>query len=110
MELFEFQKPHKSDKLINIQFSDSSESEEKRIYAFFYNDTVTIKYNLQRPTNIHLKIYNLAGQEITTLISGYQVAGEHQIKWTAEGLPSGIYFYRLKAGDFSETKKLILHK
>lgn len=48
--------------------------------------------------------------QISTLIDSYQSAGEHQIRWTANGLPSGIYFYRLQAGEFSETKKLVLQQ
>ena len=75
-----------------------------------FNPSTTIKYTLSKSSIIALKIYNLAGQEIETLVEGFRHAGEHELKWEAEGLPSGIYFYRLQEGEFSETKKLILQK
>jgi hypothetical protein len=53
-------------------------------------------------------IFNLAGQEIATLFDGKQSAGEHQIQRQANGLPSGVYFFRLQAGELVETKKMIL--
>lgn len=75
-----------------------------------FNPSTTIKYNLFKSVIVNLKIYNLAGQEIETLINKYQIAGKHELKWIADGLSSGIYFYRLHVGEFSETKKLILQK
>jgi len=75
-----------------------------------FNPSTTIKYNLQNSSNVELKIFDLAGKEIETLINGFQTAGEHETTWQPEGLPSGIYFYRLQSDSFSETKKLILQK
>ena len=75
-----------------------------------FNSITTIKYNLPKSDIIILKVYNLIGQEIETLIDCFQLAGEHKINWVAKGLPSGIYFYRLQAGECTETKKLILQK
>lgn len=57
---------------------------------------------------IKLKIYNLVGQEIETLVNNYQIAGQHETKWTATGLPSGIYMCKLETSELSETKKLVL--
>jgi flagellar hook assembly protein FlgD len=59
---------------------------------------------------VTINIYNLSGQKIETLISCHQAAGDHQIRWIAESYPSGGYFYRFQAGEFSETKQLILKK
>jgi hypothetical protein len=50
------------------------------------------------------------GQEIETLVDGYQSSGVHEVKWMAKGLPSSVYFYTLRCGEYSETKKLILQK
>jgi endoglucanase len=75
-----------------------------------FNPITTINYILQKSEKISLKIYNLAGENIETLINGYQIAGQHEIKWKSDGLPSGIYFCQLRAGKFLETKKLILQK
>ena len=56
------------------------------------------------------KIYNLVGQEIETLVNEFQRAGEYEITWQAKGLPSGLYFYKIRVGDISETRKLLLQK
>lgn len=75
-----------------------------------FNPTTTIKYNLHKSNDVTLKIYNLIGQELETLVNGFQTAGKHEINWQPNGLPSGIYFYRLQSGEFSQAKKLILQK
>ena len=75
-----------------------------------FNPLTTIRYNIQKSSNVILKVYNLTGQELETLVNGCQMTGEHEITWQPGGLPNGIYFYRLQAGEFSETKKLILQK
>ena len=59
---------------------------------------------------VTFKIYNLVDQEVEILVNTFQTAGDHQITRAAEGFPSGIYFYRLQVGDFSETKKLLFAK
>ena len=58
---------------------------------------------------MNLTIYNMLGQEVKTLISGELNEGIHKINWNAE-VPSGIYFYRLTANNFVETKKMLLMK
>ena len=73
-----------------------------------FNPSTTIKYTIQKSSHVILKIYNLSGQEIETVVNDYQTIGTHEIIWQPKGLPNGIYFYRLQAGEVSETKKLIL--
>ena len=75
-----------------------------------FNPSTTIHFILQKSEHISLKIYNLSGQEIKTLIYGERSAGQNQVQWQAKGLPSGIYFARLQAGGFSESKKLMLFR
>jgi hypothetical protein len=75
-----------------------------------FNSTTTIKYNLPNSDNVTLKIYNIAGQEVAILVDEFQIAGEHQVEWEPKEIPSGIYFYRLKVGNFSDEKKLIIKK
>jgi hypothetical protein len=76
-----------------------------------FNPQTTIKYSLPLAGLVTLKIYDLLGREVTTLIQGKkETAGNHSINFNANNLPSGIYFYRLQADKFSETKKMILIK
>lgn len=75
-----------------------------------FNPSTTIKYNLLNSNDVILKIYNLAGQELETLVNRYQSAGEHQITWQPKGLTSGIYLYRLQAGEYSGARKLIIQE
>jgi len=57
---------------------------------------------------VSLKIYDLLGREIATLVNEEKPAGAYELTWNAEGLSSGVYFYQLKAGNFVESKKMIL--
>jgi len=75
-----------------------------------FNASTTIEYNLKEPRNVKLEIYNSQGQKLETLINDYQDAGNHLIKWNASDYSSGIYFYRLKAGNKIENKKMMLIK
>ena len=75
-----------------------------------FNPPITIRYNLPASGFVTLRIYDLSGREIETLVNENQAAGAHEITWAAEGLPSGIYFYKLKSGEYTETQKLILQK
>jgi hypothetical protein len=75
-----------------------------------FNPTTTIHYDLPAPSNVTLEVYDLLGQRVETLVDGNQQAGNHIAVWTANNKPSGIYFYRIEAGDFSETKKMLLLK
>ncbi len=59
---------------------------------------------------ITIKVYNLLGEEIATLVEHNQEAGYHQIEFNASQLPSGMYFYRIEAGKFVDTKKMMVVK
>ncbi|MBD3374052.1 T9SS type A sorting domain-containing protein [candidate division KSB1 bacterium] len=78
-----------------------------------FNPVTTISYYLARDTDVELAIYNMAGQNIITLLNGRQNAGAHQLQWQGidrygHQVGSGVYFYRLTAGEFIETKKMVL--
>lgn len=73
-----------------------------------FNPTTTISFSLPSKLFVLLKIFDLIGREVTTIVSGELSAGTHTREWNAANMPSGIYFYRLQAGTFSETKKLVL--
>ena len=82
----------------------------KQNYPNPFNPTTTIKYSLKNSSHVLLTIYDLNGKVIETLVNRYQIAGKHAIVWQPNGLASGLYFYRLRAGEFSQTKKIILIK
>ncbi|MBX7045130.1 MAG: T9SS type A sorting domain-containing protein [Ignavibacteria bacterium] len=75
-----------------------------------FNPSTEINFELKEKGFTELKIFDLSGKEIQTLISTELTAGKHSFTWNAAHLSSGIYFYSLSAGNYSETKKLILLK
>ena len=75
-----------------------------------FNPTTTIKYQIPELSFVTPKIYNVLGREIATLVNQEKPVGEYEVEFNATSLPSGIYFYRLKAGEFVETKKMLLIK
>ena len=75
-----------------------------------FNPSTMIVFYLPKTEYITLKIYNITGREIETLIEGAVPAGEHRLQWTAQGLASGVYLCRMQAKDFSDTIKMIYQK
>lgn len=75
-----------------------------------FNPTTTISFSVPTSDRVSLKIYDLCGREVASLIDGDMSAGYHSIQWLAKDLASGIYFCRLKSSSFSETKRMVLLK
>lgn len=75
-----------------------------------FNPVTTITYSVPRAVDVELSLYNTGGRLVATLIKGTHSAGEYAISWNAEDQPSGVYFYRLQAGSFSDVRKCILLK
>ncbi len=75
-----------------------------------FNPQTTINYSLKDNADVEIGVYNLKGQKVETLVNNRQQAGEHSIVWDAEGHASGIYFYKVQAGTYTKTKKMILMK
>jgi hypothetical protein len=82
----------------------------KQNYPNPFNPTTKINYSVPEYGLVTIKVYDLLGKEIATLINEEKNAGNYEINFNGIGLPSGIYFYKLSAGNFSETKKLVLMK
>ncbi|MCH7760640.1 T9SS type A sorting domain-containing protein [candidate division TA06 bacterium] len=82
----------------------------KQNYPNPFNPTTRIEYTLLSPGKVSLIIYNMLGEEVTRLVDGEMPAGEHTSIWNASILSSGIYFYRLQAGDIVRTRKMVLLK
>ncbi|UCH65511.1 MAG: T9SS type A sorting domain-containing protein, partial [Ignavibacterium sp.] len=92
--------------------SDMSPTEYKLIqnYPNPFNPNTTIRFDIPEFTFITIKVFDILGSEIEILVNEEKQTGTYQITWYAENLTSGIYFYRLQAGSFVETKKLLLIK
>ena len=86
-----------------------------------FNPNTTIKYEIPGPSSagkqarndnvqVILKVYNVLGKEVATLVNKEQPQGNHEVQWDASPLSSGVYYYQLRAGDFVDTKKMLLLK
>jgi len=75
-----------------------------------FNPNTVISYQLPEGSNVNLKIFNSLGEEIETLVNEEKPAGTYEVTWNATSQPSGIYFYKLRAGEFIQTKKMIFLK
>jgi hypothetical protein len=75
-----------------------------------FNPTTIIQYSLATKQFVTLKVYNLLGKEITTLVNEERPEGQYSLNFNAGNIPSGVYFYTIRAGSFTETKKMLLLK
>ena len=75
-----------------------------------FNESTKIRFSLREASFITLKIYNYLGKEIENLVSEKRQTGDHEVTWNTKEFPSGIYVCRLQAGDYVETRKLVLQK
>jgi hypothetical protein len=75
-----------------------------------FNPSTTISYSIPKPSYVELKVFNMLGREISTLVNKEQQAGSYKTQFDGSSLPSGIYVYTIKAGEFRSSKKLMLIK
>lgn len=94
-----------------INYSPRPEDYElEQNYPNPFNPATSIKYSLPEGNQVKLLVYDLLGNEIKTLVNEYEPAGTYSVKFNAANLTSGIYIYRLQAGDFISTKRMVLIK
>jgi hypothetical protein len=79
-------------------------------YSNPFNSSTMIKFNLPRREKVTITIYNILGAKLETIVNEMEDAGSHQIKWNGSRYPSGVYLYRLRAGKFVGTKRMLLVK
>jgi endo-1,4-beta-xylanase len=75
-----------------------------------FNPTTTINYQLPVPSYLTIKVFDLLGREVVTLVEGVRSAGSHSVTFDGSGLAGGVYLYQLKTSDFTETKKCLFLK
>ncbi len=69
-----------------------------------------VEYNIQEAGLVSLKVYDVLGKEVATLVNEEKAVGNHNVTFNAGNLPSGVYFYTIITGNFISTKKMILAK
>jgi hypothetical protein len=75
-----------------------------------FNPTTSFEFRVSSFEFVSLKVLDVLGREVATLVQEQRQPGAYAVRWNASGLPSGVYFYRLHAGNFVDTKKMILAK
>jgi len=75
-----------------------------------FNPSTTIRYELPKFSMVRLSVYDILGREVSVLVNERKNAGSYEVKFDAAGLSSGVYFYRIQAGEFTQTKRLLLLK
>jgi len=73
-----------------------------------FNPSTTIKYSIPKCSNVTIKVFDVLGRKVSTIVNKSLPQGNYEVKWDASELTSGIYFYRMQAGEFVESKKMIL--
>jgi len=91
----------------NLESKNNSYSLSQN-YPNPFNPSTSIEYYTPQPSQVKLVVYNLIGQEVQTLVDDEKASGSFEVEFNAANLPSGVYFYRLLAANFNETRKMIL--
>jgi hypothetical protein len=97
-------------KELEVNFNSPQKYSLAQNYPNPFNPSTVISYSLPSSTNVKLIVYNTLGQNVRILENGFKNAGKYSINFDASHLPSGIYFYKLEAGGFSQINKMILLK
>jgi hypothetical protein len=75
-----------------------------------FNPTTHIRFNIPETAGAKLTVFNIMGEAVANLVDGVVSAGGHTVSWNAANMPTGVYFYRLESGNFTQTRKLLLVK
>ena len=110
LKQIDFDGSYEYSKEVNAELVLSAEFELSQNYPNPFNPTTTIGYGIQKKSNVKITILNAIGEQVAAVLNGEKEPGYHQVKFNAANLPSGVYFYRIQAGDFIQTKKMILLK
>jgi len=96
--------------IINIENTFPNSFVLSQNYPNPFNPSTKISYSVPKTSFVAIKVYDVLGKEITTLVNGEKSVGDYEVEFNGRNLSSGVYFYKMQAGDFVETKKLILMK
>jgi hypothetical protein len=96
--------------VVNVEITNPTQYNLSQNYPNPFNPSTTIKFTLLEASNVTLKIFNTLGEEVSVLVNRVMEAGTHEVNFEASQLHSGMYFYRLEAGTFTQVKKMTLLK
>jgi hypothetical protein len=105
-----YKNPYTTNVVEEVPSSIPTEFELYQSYPNPFNPTTTIKYQIPELSFVTIKVYDVLGSEVAILINEEKAVGTYELTWYAENLPSGIYFYQLNAGEYINTKKMVLMK
>jgi photosystem II stability/assembly factor-like uncharacterized protein len=110
LKQIDFDGSYKYSKEVEVEINPKLEFSLEQNYPNPFNPVTTIKYSVPMDGNVKLTVYNILGQQVAELLNGEVKAGNYEIKYDGKDLTSGVYFYRIKAMDFVQTKKMLLVK
>ena len=99
--------------MTNIKSISNQKPSDYKLFQNYpnpFNPSTNIKFDIHKSSHVTLIIYNILGKELTTLVNEKVNAGSYEVSWDAIGFPSGVYFYKLIADDFIDTKRMLLVK
>jgi len=103
------QTSHLSD-IVSVEVTAPVAYTVEQNYPNPFNPATTIRYSLPYKSPVQLTVFNTLGQQVASLVQALQEAGSYEVTFDGSGLASGMYFYRLQAGTYVNTKKLLLLK
>jgi hypothetical protein len=96
--------------VVEVDISSPAVYALEQNYPNPFNPSTTIKYSIAEDGYVKLSVYNMLGEEVTTIVNNLQKAGRYEVNFNASGLSSGVYVYRIEAGNYTASKKLMLMK
>ncbi len=97
-------------KIVDVSIQSPKKYELLQNYPNPFNPSTRIDFQIPKSQNVEIKVFDILGKEIKTLLNGYKKAGKYSIEFSGNNLPSGIYFYRIKTNEYVNIKKMILVK
>ena len=99
--------------IVGVEDNEMLNPTEYALYQNYpnpFNPVTKIQFSVPQSSKVVIKVFDILGSEIETLVNQEKPVGTYELSWNAANLPSGVYFYQIKAGSFVETRKMILLK
>ena len=110
LKQIDFDGSYEYSNVVNVDVTNPVEFELSQNYPNPFNPSTTIKFAIPEAAMVTLAVYNTLGEEVALLVDRFMESGIHEVNFEAVGLNSGMYFYRIQAGDFAQVKKMTLLK